>query len=75
MQNLVESPRTLIRDLEPPRKADLVGLNGALDDAGNRLDQWRRALRHARRTDFTLAVLAPLEQLLAALAFEHVGVF
>ena len=70
----VESLRTLIRDLEAPSKADLVALNGALDDARDRLDQRRRALRHARGAHLALAVLAALQQLLAADALEHVGV-
>lgn len=65
----------LIRHLEAPRKARLVRLERALDDAGNRLDGGRGALHHARRADFRFAVLLAREQLLAALALEHVGVF
>ena len=64
----------LVAHLEAPCKAHLVRLERALDDAGNRLDCGRGALRHARRTDFVFAILLAREELLAALALEDVGV-
>ena len=65
----------LIRHLQAIGKANLVGDDGALDDAGGGLDCRRCALHHARRTSLFFTRLLARQQLVATLALEDVGLF